>query len=101
MICAELFALGNLVNFRIRPSLGCHFQELDKRSDILFVGVHDDPLCNGGKLHITTDAAVSGITKRRINLEPNQLVRKLGGTLDASFGPTIFNREVLPLDPTE
>ena len=51
----------------MRPSLGCHFQELDKRSDILFVGVHDDPICNGGKLHITTDVAVLGITKKRIS----------------------------------
>jgi hypothetical protein len=49
------------------PSLGCHFQELDKRSDNLFVGVHDDPLCSGANLHITTDAAVSGITKRCIS----------------------------------
>ena len=62
----------------MRPSLGCHFQELDKRSDILLVGVHDDPICNGGKLHITTDVAVLGITKKRISrgggnelLQPN------------------------------
>jgi hypothetical protein len=51
----------------MRPSLSRHFQQLDERSDILFVGVHNDPLCNGGKLHITTDVAVSGITKRRIS----------------------------------
>ena len=87
VICAELFALGNLVSFRMRPSLGCHFQELDKRSDILFVGVHDDPLCNGGKLHITTDAAVSAITKIRISaaavmsyssLIPNRFITMAG-----------------------
>ena len=39
-ILAELFALRNLASFGMRPSLGCHFQELDERSDI-FIGVHD------------------------------------------------------------
>ena len=44
MIFAEQFALGQLVSFRTRPALGCHFQELDERSDILVVGVHGNPL---------------------------------------------------------
>jgi hypothetical protein len=47
VIFTEQVALRNLVSFRPRPSLGCHFQELDERSDILFVGVHDNPLRNG------------------------------------------------------
>ena len=67
VILAEQFALGNLVSFRMRPSLGCHFQELDERSDILFIGVHGDPIFVMGRLHMTTDVAVSDITKRRIS----------------------------------
>jgi hypothetical protein len=47
VIFTEQVALGNLVSLRPRPSLGCHFQELDEGSDILFVGVHDNPLRNG------------------------------------------------------
>ena len=44
VIFAESFALGNLASFKTRPSLGCHFQELNERSDI-FVGVHDNSPC--------------------------------------------------------
>jgi hypothetical protein len=47
VIFAEWFALANLVSFRTRPSLGCHLQEFDERSDILFVVVHDIPLRKG------------------------------------------------------
>jgi hypothetical protein len=66
VIFTEQVALRNLVSFRARPSLGCHFQELDERGDILFLGVHDNPpFVMQGKLHVPTDAAVSGITKRR------------------------------------
>jgi len=42
VIFAEV-ALGNLISFRARPSLGCHVQELDERNDILVVAVHDIP----------------------------------------------------------
>ena len=50
VIFTEQVALRNLVRFRTRPSLGCHFQELDERSDILVMGVHDKPLRNVGDL---------------------------------------------------
>ena len=50
VIFAEQVALRNLVRFRTRPSLGCHFQQLDERSDILVMGVHDKPLRNVGDL---------------------------------------------------
>ena len=43
VIFTEQVALRHLVSFRTRPSLGCHFQQLDERSDILFVGIHDNP----------------------------------------------------------
>ena len=48
VVFTEQVALRNLVSFRTRPALGCHFQELDERGDILFVGVHDNPLSNVG-----------------------------------------------------
>ena len=60
--------MRNLVRFRMRPSLGCHFQELDERSDILFVGVHDNPFAME-LIHNNTDVAVSAITKRRISAQ--------------------------------
>ena len=44
VIFTEQVALRNLVSFRMRPSLGCHFQGLDERGDILFPGVHNNPL---------------------------------------------------------
>ena len=50
VIFTEQVALGNLVSFRPRPSLGCHFQELDERGDVLFVGVHDNPPSYGPEL---------------------------------------------------
>src|SRR5688500_18261062 len=34
MILAEYLALGKLVSVSRRPSLGCHFQQLDERNDI-------------------------------------------------------------------
>ena len=43
VVFAEQFALGNLVSFNTLRSLGGHFQEFDECSDILFVGVHDNP----------------------------------------------------------
>ena len=50
VIFTEQVALRSLVSFRMRPSLGCHFQELNKRSHILFLGVHNNPLRSVGEV---------------------------------------------------
>ena len=70
VIFTEQVALRNLVSFRTRPSLGCHFQELDERSDILVMGVHDKPLRNVGDLtHNNTGCRCVGHHERRISAQ--------------------------------
>jgi hypothetical protein len=44
VVFADKFTLGSTVSLATRQSLACHSQELDERSNILLVGVHDIPL---------------------------------------------------------